>query len=200
MGRRKPGNIMMGIAAALLFLVMLSTHLMGGLYARYASRDAGTDSARVAKFGALTVTETGDFDGTAAKKGMIIPGVPLTKDVTVRFEGSEMAAILFVEVTLSDNWVRSGDTFTTDDGYLGWAVAEGWTRLDTDGHVYYKQLEAGAPATEADFIANHGAISVSEEITEAVIGTLKNTAITIQATAVQYDGFSTVLSTWESLP
>jgi len=37
---------MMGIAAALLFLVMLSTHLMGGLYARYASRDAGTDSAR----------------------------------------------------------------------------------------------------------------------------------------------------------
>jgi len=111
-----------------------------------------------------------------------------------------MAAILFVEVTLSDNWVRSGNAFTTDDGYLSWAVAEGWTRLDKEGHVYYRQLEAGTPATEADFIANHGAISVSEEITEATIGTLKNTAITIQATAVQYDGFSSVLSTWESLP
>lgn len=47
---RPSGNIMMRLAAVLFCLVMFSTHLMGGLYARYVTRDSGSDSARVAKF------------------------------------------------------------------------------------------------------------------------------------------------------
>lgn len=47
---RNIGSILMGIAAALFCLVALSTYLMGGLYARYATMDQGSDNARVAKF------------------------------------------------------------------------------------------------------------------------------------------------------
>lgn len=48
--KRPSGNIMMRLAAVLFCLVMISTHLMGGLYARYVTKGTGSDSARVAKF------------------------------------------------------------------------------------------------------------------------------------------------------
>lgn len=38
------------LVAVLLFLTLLSTHLLSGLYARYTSVATGSDSARVAKF------------------------------------------------------------------------------------------------------------------------------------------------------
>ena len=58
---RHPGSMMMRVAGALLCLVMLSTHLMGGLYARYRTEGSGEDEARVIKFGEIAVEETGDF-------------------------------------------------------------------------------------------------------------------------------------------
>lgn len=48
--RRPSGNLMMRLAAVLFCMVMFSTYLMGGLYARYVTRGSGSDSARVAKF------------------------------------------------------------------------------------------------------------------------------------------------------
>ena len=48
--RRPSGNLMMRLAAVLFCMVMFSTYLMGGLYARYVTRGSGSDSALVAKF------------------------------------------------------------------------------------------------------------------------------------------------------
>ena len=48
--RRPSGNIMMRLAAVLFCLVMFSTYLMGGLFARYTAKAGGNDNARVAKF------------------------------------------------------------------------------------------------------------------------------------------------------
>ena len=52
MSRRNRGkvNIPICVAAVLLFLTLLSTHLCSGLYARYTTTASGSDSARVAKF------------------------------------------------------------------------------------------------------------------------------------------------------
>ena len=44
------GNIMIRIAAVLFCLVLISTHMMSGLYARYVAKDSSSDEARVAKF------------------------------------------------------------------------------------------------------------------------------------------------------
>lgn len=52
------------LAVALFCMVLVSLHLMGGLYARYITTATGSDSARVAKFNVtedLTVTQS---DGT----------------------------------------------------------------------------------------------------------------------------------------
>lgn len=52
MSRRNRGkvNIPICVAAVLLFLTLLSTHLCSGLYARYTTTASGSDSARVARF------------------------------------------------------------------------------------------------------------------------------------------------------
>ena len=44
------GSILIRLAAVLFCLLMVSIYLMSGLFARYVSRDQGTDSARVAKW------------------------------------------------------------------------------------------------------------------------------------------------------
>lgn len=48
------GQVMIFVAAALFCLLLLSTALMGGLYAKYLSNGNGNDDARVAKFDVTT--------------------------------------------------------------------------------------------------------------------------------------------------
>jgi len=55
-------NIPMVMALILLCLTLISTHFTAGLYARYVSRAAGSDSARVAKF---NITESVFYDGNS---------------------------------------------------------------------------------------------------------------------------------------
>ena len=53
-------NIPMCAAAVLLCLTLFSLHLMSGLYAKYVSKDSGSDSARVAAFNVITTGDVGD--------------------------------------------------------------------------------------------------------------------------------------------
>jgi hypothetical protein len=61
MNNRKPHVLMLRSAAVLLVLVLLSTALVAGRYARYVSTASGEASARVAKF---RVTESGALTQT----------------------------------------------------------------------------------------------------------------------------------------
>lgn len=63
-GRFSSGQIMIFIAGALFCLILLSTALMGGLYAKYLSRGNGSDDARVAKFDVTTTIS--DVNATLA--------------------------------------------------------------------------------------------------------------------------------------
>ena len=198
------GSILIRVAAGLFILTMISIYLLGGLFARYVTSGHGMDSARVATFGNLTLTETGDFDGTENKKGMIIPGVPLTKDATVTFTGSEMATVVFVEVIVPE------DTWTTENhqafsyGGLGWSMDAFWTYLTSDmhegnvRHVYFTVLEPNSELN-SQRIVKDGEISVSEEITKAVIGSLANGDLTFRASVIQAGGFKTVGEAWVAM-
>ena len=75
---RKAHVIVLRAAAVLLILVMLSTSMVAGRYARYTSSASGNDSARVAKF---RVTESGDLKTTFIVK--ISPGKSVDKTITV---------------------------------------------------------------------------------------------------------------------
>ena len=198
------GAILIRAAAGLFILTIISIYLLSGLFARYVSSDQGSDSARVATFGNLTLTETGDFDGTDSKKGMIIPGVPLTKDATVTLTGSEMATVVFAEVIVPEDTWETADNRAFSYGGMSWSVASGWEYLTKDRYggkdryVFFKILEPNTQLS-GEKIVKDGEISVSEEITKANIGSLGNADLTFRASVIQAGGFKTVQEAWTAM-
>lgn len=198
------GERMMWTAGVLFCLVLITTSMMGGLFARYTATEIGSDSARVAKFGNLTLTEKGDFVGTAdTKTAIIIPGVDLNKKVTLSFNASEVATIVFVEVS-APNWTVLGDNKTTftktyeNENQLSWYIADGWTYLPETQYVYYKVLEPNKQLTDVDIIRD-GKIAVSEKIQKSNIQSLDGLKISFRASVIQNDGSLTPKTAWEKL-
>lgn len=83
--------ILLRTAAVLLILVMLTTSMVAGRYARYVTTATGSDSARVAKF---SVSESGSFFTTISLK--VSPGENATAEVVVKND-SEVAVEYRIE-------------------------------------------------------------------------------------------------------
>ena len=195
-------NIPMCLAAILLCLTLISIHLTSGLYAKYISSASGNDSARVIKFGELTLTEEGDF--YEGNKLMIIPGVALTKKATVSFSGSESATYVFVEITPSKWSTTDNKTFSLMSNgktAMQWNVAEGWIFLKSDNgtYIYYRELDPNTELVAADIIAENGKVSVSDQITKSEIETMTGISIKLRASVVQSGGFDNPESAWSSI-
>ena len=74
---RKPKrNIALRLAGILFCLTLVSFYMVSGLFAKYMTRGQGSDSARVIKFGDITLTETGDFY-EGGNKMWIVPGLDI---------------------------------------------------------------------------------------------------------------------------
>lgn len=195
-------NIPMCLAAILLCLTLISIHLTSGLYAKYISSASGNDSARVIKFGELTLTEEGDF--YEGNKLMIIPGVALTKKATVSFSGSESATYVFVEITPSKWSTTDNKTFSllsNGKTAMQWNIAEGWIFLKSDNgtYIYYRELDPNTELVAADIIAENGKVSVSDQITKSEIETMTGISIKLRATVVQSGGFENPEAAWNSV-
>ena len=195
-------NIPMCLAAILLCLTLISIHLTSGLYAKYISSASGNDSARVIKFGELTLTEEGDF--YEGNKLMIIPGVALTKKATVSFSGSESATYVFVEITPSKWSTTDNKTFSLMSNgktAMQWNVAEGWLFLKSDNgtYIYYRELTPNSELIATDIIAENGKIAVSNQITKSEIQVMTGISIKLRATVVQSGGFENPEAAWNSV-
>ena len=195
-------NIPMCLAAILLCLTLISIHLTSGLYAKYISSASGNDSARVIKFGELTLTEEGDF--YEGNKLMIIPGVALTKKATVSFSGSESATYVFVEITPSKWSTTDNKTFSLMSNgktAMQWNVAEGWLFLRSDNgtYIYYRELTPNTELIATDIIAENGKIAVSNQITKSEIQVMTGISIKLRATVVQSGGFENPEAAWNSV-
>ena len=192
------GEGMMWMAGVLFCLVLITTAMMGGLFARYTTSDSGSDSARVVAFGNLTLTETGDFVAVGDKRtAKIIPGVDLSKKVTLSFEASEVDTIVFVEISAPGWTVPDGKTFMMGT-QIYWLMAEGWNHLPGTQYVYYKELDTNTALTDVDIIQG-GVIHVSEDIKESNIQSLDKLNISIQASVIQNDGSLTPATAWDRL-
>ena len=195
-------NIPMCLAAILLCLTLISIHLTSGLYAKYISSASGNDSARVIKFGELTLTEEGDF--YEGNKLMIIPGVALTKKATLSFSGSESATYVFVEITPSKWSTTDNKTFSLMSNgktAMQWNVAEGWLFLKSDNgtYIYYRELTPNTELIATDIIAENGKITVSNQITKSEIQVMTGISIKLRATVVQSGGFENPEAAWSSV-
>ena len=82
-------NIPMCAALILLCLVLVSSHLTSGLYARYTSSSTGSDSARVAKF---AVETSGADENISVKTGTSDPD---TTSYTITIENKSEVAVSY---------------------------------------------------------------------------------------------------------
>lgn len=108
-------NIPIRAAAVLLCLTLVSTYLVSGLFARYAIRAQGSDSARVAKF---SIEGSGTLMQTV--KAELIPGKSETATLIIQ-NNSEVAVEYTVTVTkvtnnlpLSFRMEKKADSLTLD--------------------------------------------------------------------------------------
>ena len=185
----KPNKRRLPLRAWLLYLAVATFALTGVTFSRYMASAYSQDEARVAAFGGLTVTDSGVTP--------VQPGVAAQKDLTVRFEGSEAATYVFVELQGSD-WTRGADnrTYTYGAGRLSWRVADGWTHLRDN--VYYRELAPNTALTAG--LIDGGAVDVSEYMTRTELQALPTTlGIRVQAAAVQREGGDTAQIAWERL-
>ena len=184
-------NTAMCLAVVLFWLVIITTYMSSGLYARYSTQASGKDSARVITFGNLTLAENG-VDNATGENFYILPGVDIQKEVTVSFTGSEAAVFVFVKAN-TPGWDRNGNIFYKGTGLLEWTVdTANWTYLTSNGndHVYYTFLKPGETLDKVDFILNDTVKVGTKDRTSynSITGDLQ---INVTAYAVQANGFIT---------
>ena len=182
----KPNKRRLPLRAWLLYLAVATFALTGVTFSRYVASAHSQDEGRVITFGDLTVTDSGVTP--------VQPGVAAQKDLTVRFEGSEAATYVFVELQGSD-WTRGADnrTYTYGADRLSWRVADGWTHLQDN--VYYRALSPNTALTAG--LIDGGAVNVSEDMTRTELEKLpKALSIHVKAAAVQREGGDTAETAW----
>ena len=167
------GNILYWMVGILLAATMLSTSLVGGLFAKYIISGDIYDSARVAStgIGKLEVLEhrareTGKNSGvyelltqgnpvTKNKYRKVLPGVDIPKDPFIELElkNAEVDYELYIKVTESatkPNPFPEGVTYSLTDNWQ-------YVRTEDDGTKIYRYVEYNEEEkTQAQFIFEAG--------------------------------------------
>lgn len=193
-------NAAMCLAVALFWLVIITTYMSSGLFAKYSTMGMGGDSARVIQFGELTVTETLDTIVTPTGGDLIfVPGTTMKKDITVDFEGSEADTVVFVALE-AKGWNFTAPNATDPASFalkqggntlMSWKMENGWNYLASDDvrHVFYIFLDSNTPLKNKPVIKD-GKVTVNVatyDAYDALAGADLNLDIT--AYAVQANGF-----------
>lgn len=180
-------------SAVLTYLLLIAVALSGVTFSKYVTGTTVGDSARAAYMRDIAISETGNF--TEPDKWIIAPGADMIKNAAVKFEGSEMACYVFLEIK-ANGWNRIdnyGYAYTAGgENLLTWSVKNDWSYLSgsENGAVYYHIVSANS-VLDAEVIADGGRITVSENLTKTQLDSLPaDMSIKIGAIAVQYHGFS----------
>lgn len=167
-------NVMMRVASIMLVLVLMSSSVISGTFAKYVTEGTGTDTARVAKFGVVVNGDSDIFDAeyTATESGLaftytvqatenvVAPGT--TKNMAnVGITGTPEVAVRISNTAvfeIGDNWmvdadnnnVQSGAAYVRDTFYCPIVV----TVVDAEGTTHnlcgldYDNAEAFEGAVE----------------------------------------------------
>ncbi len=138
----------------------------------------------------LTETDTGDNDNDPnTNKYVMIPGNEITKDPLVTVEKGSESNWLFVKVTKSDNF----------NEFMTYEIADGWTIVDGENDVYYREVSFSNDKQEFNVIKNNKVTVKGEEITKEKIDALTDSTLpklTITAYAVQKANINSVADAW----
>ena len=165
-----------GISVRLLVMILALTLIVGGIV-------GGSVAWLTATSGPVTNTFTvGDINITLAESDdldlKMVPGNTITKDPTVTVKAGSEACWLFVKVEESSN-LRN---------FITYNIAEGWTPLDGQTGVYYRNVPATTADTPFDVIAGNS-VTVLTSVTKENMNALTTTSyptLKFTAYAVQY--------------
>lgn len=183
------------LVVLLLAVVLLIGCTIGGTLAWLVTKTEPVTNTFVAgEIGTLSLAET------TGDSYIVTPGVDITKDPVVTFNGNNVAAYIFVKVEATD-WTESNGTFSIGNSQeMKWTVADGWTKLENVPGVYYREVvvdtdTANTAETEKYGIIKDNTITVSSEITKADISNYTK-GLAFTAYAVQKEGFNSASEAW----
>lgn len=112
------GSLMIRVALILLCLVMISIHLMGGMYAKYTTKGSGGDDARVAKFEVLTEGDAKDLVLTSASIDSA------SGDYKIRITNNSEVAVTYTVTASAPEFFTDGGEFEADKGNTEYDVTD----------------------------------------------------------------------------
>lgn len=182
------------VVLLLLCAVLVTGHIISGIYAAYVTENQGGDTARVISFGDITLENDKDNNMT------LLPGNDGKMQSYVTFAGSEAMTYVFVVITLpTDAWSYDNGTLSAGDGNITLKVnTTDWTYYKTvDGQVVlYKALDPNTGLTNVEVFAN-GTVTVSTETTNAQLSAASG-SMKVDAIAIQGNGFDDVEAAWKA--
>jgi len=164
---------------ALLALVLVIGCVAGGTVAWLVAK---TDPVvNTFTYGNINIT-LAETTGTSYK---VIPGTVIEKDPKVTVKAGSEACYLFVKV-------EKVGTFTG----MSYEIADGWTALEGENGVYYRQVGSVTADTSFEVIKGNE-ITVSETLTKENIPTA-NPTLKITAYAVQQENIADAATAWKA--
>lgn len=159
----------------------------------------------------LDGTPVQDADRVKANSYKLIPGHTYTKDPTVTVLSGSESSYIKMTVTFSNS--TQLDAIFTPNGadltsiFNGYESANWSYKGNTEDTVantrtyefWYKETVA-APTADVALDALFDSITVPDSITNAQLATIENMTITVNAYAIQADGFGTPEAAWAAYP
>lgn len=131
-----------------------------------------------------------DLTETTGNQYKMVPGQTITKDPKVTVKANSEESYVFIKVTKSTN--------AKFDDYMTYDMADGWTALDGNDGVYYREVDA----TKADtnfVVIKDNTVTVKGTVTKDMMDKLSAETyptLTFKAAAVQKAGFSAAADAW----
>ena len=176
-------------------LILVSTALVGAVYAKYASRKQLGLSLSVEAYGQIDLSlcegmNAGSLWASSSHALRVAPGAVQTFDPYVRIGANSESCYLFVKVVESGGEVTANSTSYTFSDFIEYSIADGWTRGDGVGipsDVLYRTVEKSGTDQFFGIIADDRVTS-PDTITEGLLSEFENAsapALTITAYALQ---------------
>lgn len=176
---------------ALLALVLVIGCVAGGTVAWLVAKTEPV--VNTFTYGNIDITLT-EAAGGADKQFKIIPGTNIEKDPKVTVEAGSEDCWLFVKV-VEENW----PTAALEDGTrkVSYAIADGWTLVDGQDNVYYREVKAADTVREFPVLEGN-IVTVSDQLTK---GDIQATPpkLTFTAYAVQQENIANAKTAWEKV-
>ena len=117
------------------------------------------------------------------------PDAGIAKDPTITVTGGTVDCWVFVEVKKSDNF----------DEYMEYALADGWSKLDGENGIYYREVLESAEMKQIPVLADNK-VKVKSDVTQAQLDAMEEKdypTIEFTAYAVQKSDVDSPKEAWK---